>query len=52
VGTDGRGGGFLVVGAVDVDVGEEVQGVLPVFAGLFVLARAWWAWASPSWARA
>ena len=37
--TDGRRGGFLVVGAVDADVGEDVQGVLPVFAGLFVLVE-------------
>jgi hypothetical protein len=39
VSTDGRSGGFLVVGAVDADFGEDVQGVLPVFAGLFVLAE-------------
>jgi hypothetical protein len=30
---DGRGCGFLVVGMVDADAGEDIQGVLPVLAG-------------------
>jgi hypothetical protein len=28
VGADGRGGGFLVFGAVDTEVGEDVEGLL------------------------
>jgi hypothetical protein len=38
VGADGRDRGFPVVGAVDAEAGEDVQGVLPVCAGLFGLA--------------
>ena len=36
---DGRSGGFLVVAAVDAEAGEDVQGVLPVFAGSLVLVE-------------
>lgn len=33
VAADGHGVGFLVVGVVDAEAGEDVQGVLPVCAG-------------------
>src|SRR5215813_5115313 len=36
---DGRDGGFLVLGVVDVEPGEDVQGVLPVCAGLLWLVQ-------------
>jgi hypothetical protein len=39
MGADGRDGGFLVVGVVDTDVDEDIQGVLPVGAGSFRLVQ-------------
>jgi hypothetical protein len=39
VSTDCRGGGFLVVRIVGAELGEQVQGMLPVLAGLYVLVE-------------
>ena len=39
MGADGRDGGFLVVGVVDAEAGEDVQGVLPVCAALLGLVQ-------------
>ena len=36
MGADGRDRGLLLVGVVNADTGEDVQGVLPVGAGLLV----------------
>jgi hypothetical protein len=37
VGSDHGGRGLLIIGVVDAEVGEGVQGVLPMCAGLLVL---------------
>lgn len=39
MGLDGGEVGFLVVGVVDAELGEDVQGVLPLLAGLLVLVQ-------------
>jgi hypothetical protein len=36
VGANGRRVGFFVVGVVNSEAGEDLQGVLPVFAGLLM----------------
>jgi hypothetical protein len=39
VGVDGRNSGLFLVGVVDAEPGEDVQGLLPVCAGLLGLAQ-------------
>ncbi len=39
MGADSRCGGFFVVGVVDAEAGEDVQGMLPVCAGQFELVQ-------------
>jgi hypothetical protein len=39
VGTDGGCGGFLVLGVVDAEACEDVQGVVPVAVGLLKLVQ-------------